>query len=73
VLLLLLLVVSGCVIYAGATATLASLAANLDVAQGSFEAWIDTLKAFFIRHDIPPSLQTNILDYYQNLWLTHKV
>jgi CRP-like cAMP-binding protein len=62
----------GLVIYAQATAQIASLAANLDVAQASFQRRQDDAKSFQRRKGLPVELRKKIAAAYSDMWVNYK-
>jgi len=67
-----LTIFGGLLIYASVTANIASLAANMDLASGSFQQKLDHAKAFMKRKEIHPHLKARIDTYYRMQWQQFK-
>jgi len=59
-------------IYASVTATIASLASNMDIAAGSYQHNLDEVKDLMARKRIPQERRQLVREYYKSLWISHK-
>ena len=68
----LVIMLCGAVVYSGLTATIASLAANMDVTADRFANKLDDMRRFLQDNKLPNEVQDTTRAYYLDLWLQVK-